>query len=488
MDELEKNLLKNKEVNVKNKEEDEKISNWINTYCIPLNVLLSGDIYKGLPEGKITSLVGHSQSGKSFYARYISKMLQKHKDYTIIWFDEENAIEDSSELEDFGIDLNKFIIPQSEENRTVESFTKDLKNILDEIGKIKKKNPNKKYLIVLDSMGQLYTKKQLGNVNDKDSGQDMGQRAKIIKEKFGSLSTYLFKYNIPMLLINHVYDDPSDMFATMPEVSGGNYLKFISHRIIMMFSKNVKNKDKTIQRKFKHTDIKMLAYKNRKIIRGSYIMSRLDYRKGLHPFYDICSTLPRIYESTSNKKEKFIFHEYKLYNKDEQEKKISKLLNIDENNIQLFEKYDFNRKILDLKDNYSIFYFKLNDKVNKTDIDKIKKLKLIKKPKNKTEANKLKLDDFKYDREVSDKLNKNDVVVRFQGVKLDKMKDIYKNMGKNHFTKDLLKRLNEYVNDVFLYQNEEPQLNVFKEEKEGKKEKEENKNKNNKKNSKTNNK
>ena len=87
-----------------------------------MNALISGDMFKGVPEGKITSLAGDPGTGKTFIALSVVKhFLNAHEDAHVIWYDTENAITKSM-FTDRNIDYSRFVYSPV---ATVEDFKKE---------------------------------------------------------------------------------------------------------------------------------------------------------------------------------------------------------------------------------------------------------------------------------------------------------------------------------------------------------------------------
>ena len=69
------------------------VTGFIDTGSYALNALLSGSIYGGLPNNKISCLAGDPATGKTFYAIGIAgQFLKDHKDGVVIYFDTEQAV------------------------------------------------------------------------------------------------------------------------------------------------------------------------------------------------------------------------------------------------------------------------------------------------------------------------------------------------------------------------------------------------------------
>ena len=108
---------------------------YIDTGSLILNAALSGSIYGGIPDNRITGLAGE-QSGKTFYAMGIAKnFLDMHPDGAVFYFDTESAT--SADLfEGRGFDTDRvYVFPVD----TLEEFRTQIIRILDNMLKIKEK-------------------------------------------------------------------------------------------------------------------------------------------------------------------------------------------------------------------------------------------------------------------------------------------------------------------------------------------------------------
>ena len=86
------------------------VSGYIDTGSYILNALLSGSIFDGLPNNKITALAGESATGKTFFALGMCKQfLDDNPDSAVIYFESESAITKDM-IESRGIDSSRIVI------------------------------------------------------------------------------------------------------------------------------------------------------------------------------------------------------------------------------------------------------------------------------------------------------------------------------------------------------------------------------------------
>ena len=161
-----------------------------------MNVALAGGLEGGISPG-LTVFAGPSKHFKtSFSLKIAAAYLAEHKDSVMMFYDSEFG-SPQSYFESFGIDLNRVLhVPITD----VEELKFDL---IHQLENIEKKD---KVIIVIDSIGNLASKKELQDAKDAKSVADMS-RAKALKGLFRMATPYLTMRNIPMLAINHTYQE-----------------------------------------------------------------------------------------------------------------------------------------------------------------------------------------------------------------------------------------------------------------------------------------
>jgi len=213
--------------------DDYKILQWFDTGNLMLNMLITGDFYKGIPDNRAFQVVGDPSSSKS----YITKQAMKSailQGWKIIYIDTEGDIE-ISDYERAGLDTNMILIV--EDIDTTKSLNTKLMNI------IKLTPPNAKIMIVIDSIGNLASDKEVSDTLSGEHKQDM-TRAKDLKSLFRQLLNKAFRKRIPILMINHQYDSIG-MFSKRI-VGGGKGSQFASSFIIELWKKPFKIGDKVV--------------------------------------------------------------------------------------------------------------------------------------------------------------------------------------------------------------------------------------------------
>jgi len=161
-----------------------------------INVALSGSLEGGLTPG-LTVLAGPSKHFKTSFALLMaSAYMKKYEDAVMLFYDSEFG-SPQSYFETFGIDVNRVLHTPITD---VEQLKFDLVSQLDNIDR------GDKVVIVIDSIGNLASKKELEDALNEKSVADMS-RAKALKGLFRMVTPYLTMKNIPLLAVNHTYKE-----------------------------------------------------------------------------------------------------------------------------------------------------------------------------------------------------------------------------------------------------------------------------------------
>ena len=226
MDKLKKNS-KIKFTKELNKSEFFTEKDMVSTDVPMVNVALSGDPDGGLTSG-LTVLAGPSKHFKTSFALLMAAAyLKEHEDAVLLFYDSEFG-SPQSYFEAFGIDTSRVLHTPIVD---VEQLKFDLVSQLDNIDR------GDKVVIVIDSIGNLASKKELEDALNEKSVADMS-RAKALKGLFRMVTPYLTMKNIPLLAVNHTYQE----IGLFPKsiVSGGTRIYYSADNIWILGRQQVK--------------------------------------------------------------------------------------------------------------------------------------------------------------------------------------------------------------------------------------------------------
>ena len=193
MDKLKKNSkLSNTEVLSESKFFNEK--DMTPTDVPMINVALSGSVDGGLAPG-LTVLAGPSKHFKTSFALIMaSAYLRQNPEAVMLFYDSEFG-SPQAYFEQFEVDTSRVLHTPI---TNVEELKFDLMSQLEALDR------EDKVIIVIDSIGNLASKKEMEDALNEKSVADMS-RAKALKGLFRMATPYLAMKNIPMLAVNHTY-------------------------------------------------------------------------------------------------------------------------------------------------------------------------------------------------------------------------------------------------------------------------------------------
>lgn len=248
----------------------------IDTGSYMLNAAISGSIYGGVPNNKVTAFAGESATGKTFFVLgVIQQYLKNNPEAGVVYYDTEAAVTKDM-MESRGIDTSRVILAEPD---TIQNFRTHALNVIDNYSKqpVDRRPP---MMFVLDSLGLLSTTKEMEDTADGKETRDM-TKAQVIKATFRVLTLKLAKVKIPMLVTNHVYDVVGS-YVPMKEIGGGSGLKYAASTIVMLGKKKDKEGTDLVG-----NIIKATMFKSRLSKEGKMVEVKLSFEKGLNRHFGL---------------------------------------------------------------------------------------------------------------------------------------------------------------------------------------------------------
>ena len=195
LDKLKKNTtIKDSSILAKSKFFTEK--DVIPTDVPMVNVALSGSLEGGLVPG-LTMLAGPSKHFKTAFALLLaSSYMKKYKDSVVLFYDSEFGTPQKY-FETFNINMDRVLHTPITD---IEELKHDIMNQLQGLDK------NDRVIIVIDSIGNLASRKEVEDSLEGKSVADM-TRAKQIKSLFRMITPHLTIKDVPMVVVNHTYKE-----------------------------------------------------------------------------------------------------------------------------------------------------------------------------------------------------------------------------------------------------------------------------------------
>jgi RecA/RadA recombinase len=161
-----------------------------------INVALSGRLDGGLTPG-LTMWAGPSKHFKTAFSLLMAKAyLDKYADGVVLFYDSEFGTPQSY-FDAFGIDTERVVHTPITD---IEQLKFDAMQQLDNIER------GEHVIIIIDSIGNLASKKEVEDALNKNAAADMS-RAKQLKSLFRMVTPHLTMKDIPMVVVNHTYKE-----------------------------------------------------------------------------------------------------------------------------------------------------------------------------------------------------------------------------------------------------------------------------------------
>lgn len=239
----------------------------IKTKIPMLNVALGGTMDGGLTPG-LTQFAGESKHFKTGFCLVLAKAFQdKYPDGAILFYDSEFG-SPQGYFEQFGIDMEGVI-------HTPVTNVEELK--FDIMAQIDNLERNDRVLIIVDSIGNLASKKEVEDALDQKSVADM-TRAKQIKSLFRMVTPHLTIKDIPMLVVNHTYKEQGTMYPK-DKTSGGTGVYYSSDNIYIIGRRQ--EKDNT-SKEIKGYHFMIKVEKSRYCKEGSVVPISVTWENGVN--------------------------------------------------------------------------------------------------------------------------------------------------------------------------------------------------------------
>lgn len=221
MSDLRSRLIKNSTIDFTSVLTDSKIFNkkdMIPTPVPGINVALSGSLDGGLTPGLLVLAAPSKHFKTAFSLLMAASFIKKYPDGIILFYDSEFGTPESY--------FNSFGVPLESVVHTPITDIEQLKfDIMQQLNELKRED---KVMIVVDSVGNLASKKEVEDALKGSSAADM-TRAKQLKSLFRMITPHLTLKDIPMVVVNHTYQ--TQELYSKAVVSGGTGIYYSADNI-----------------------------------------------------------------------------------------------------------------------------------------------------------------------------------------------------------------------------------------------------------------
>lgn len=208
---------------------------------------------------------------------------------TPVIFDSENAI-DATTAKNLGLDGSKCkYVPCFSIEQTRNSIYKFLT-------KAKEQGVSDKFIIAIDSLGNLQNELSLSRMEKENTSTDMGSRARSIKTLLNTCTNLSTTTKTTFILSNHLYDNPAEMYESIIKVQpGGKSVTYLPSVTVQLARKPEKSDEgKTMdgtltvgQRNYPGAILRALTVKNRFIQQYLQVEMYLSFQTGLDKYYGL---------------------------------------------------------------------------------------------------------------------------------------------------------------------------------------------------------
>ena len=193
----------------------------IRTTVPAINIALSGKINGGFVPG-LTIWAGPSKHFKTSFSLLMAKAyMDKYSDAVMLFYDSEFGTPQSY-FDSFGIDTSRVLHTPITD---VEQLKFDIMHQFEEIKR------GDRVIVVIDSVGNLASKKEVEDALKQNSAADM-TRAKQLKSLFRMVTPHLNLKDIPLIVVNHTYQT-QEMYSKAV-VSGGTGIYYSADNIFIL--------------------------------------------------------------------------------------------------------------------------------------------------------------------------------------------------------------------------------------------------------------
>lgn len=231
-----------------------------------LNIILGGSPKAGIASG-ISILAAPSKHFKSSLGLLaVSSYMAAHKDAICLFYDSEFGAPKNF-FASFGVDPSRVIhIPVD----NLETFKFDIMRKLEEIKR------GDKVIIFVDSIGNTASKKEVEDAESEKSSADM-TRAKVLKSIFRMITPTLALKSIPLIGVNHVYQEIGAMYPKTI-MGGGTGPLYSAQNVIFVSRAQEKGSDGDID----GYNFTLVAEKSRLVRERSKIALEVRYDGGIN--------------------------------------------------------------------------------------------------------------------------------------------------------------------------------------------------------------
>jgi len=269
LNELKSNIMKKAKgthVSILSKSEIATSTGNIPTPAYDLNRILSGSLFRGIPNRTLTLFVGPEASGKSSFMCLCLAKAQKEGYQTIV-IDTEGAWSEGF-VSRWGLNPDDILYIYQP---WIDKVCVILGQIID--------SKQEKIALVIDSIGAMERFKLVEDTAGGDLKADQGALQKESKRMLKMLQYIAKLQNSMVLFSGHYYGKPTT-YGGAEDIGGGHYMKLAPDIIVSLKKSKRVGTDKEVI----GNDIKAITLKNRYYPPFNECVVEIDYKNGINPY------------------------------------------------------------------------------------------------------------------------------------------------------------------------------------------------------------
>jgi RecA/RadA recombinase len=218
---------------------------WADTGVYALNRRMSNSYFKGMLYGRVVSIYGESGSGKSLFLAQTAANAQRDHNAYVLWIDVEGAVSDKKTGEQWFLDAGINIGSNNFSRIHVTTFAEALTTMAETISHWREdegKDEMAPLFVVFDSFSYLQTDTMVQqNTGKKDLTQDMGQKARQLKDLLIRISGMIEGLRVLVTGVAHVYMS-QEMYGPKHKLGGGMGPAYTASQSLMFAMTKLTNK------------------------------------------------------------------------------------------------------------------------------------------------------------------------------------------------------------------------------------------------------
>lgn len=205
-----------------------------------MNLAYSGSFDTGTTAG-ITVFAGKSKSFKTLFGLITCKAYMDEEPEAFMLFYNSEGGAPEQYFNQVGIDPSRVLMMDimNIEDMQIDMVDK-LEQIKAEYEAAKKGDEKPKFIVFVDSVGNLASKKEVEDAKKGHGATDMGTRAKALKAFYRIVTPYFNRLDMQMVVIGHTYDEMASMGAPKQIVSGGTGQIYSANQIFVVGKRQIK--------------------------------------------------------------------------------------------------------------------------------------------------------------------------------------------------------------------------------------------------------